>query len=55
MEGILSIVFPLTMLIQKKVKFLWSESCEKSFEELKDRLTSVPILTLPERLNGFEF
>ena len=37
----------------KKVKFLWSESCEKSFQELKSRLTSSPILTLPDGVDGF--
>ncbi|WMV42292.1 hypothetical protein MTR67_035677 [Solanum verrucosum] len=31
---------------QKKVTFIWSEACEKSFQELKDRLTSAPVLTL---------
>ena len=38
----------MTRLTQKKVKFLWSESCEKSFQELKTRLTSDPVLTLPD-------
>lgn len=28
-------------------------SCEKSFQELKDRLILTPNLTLPEGLNGF--
>ncbi|WMV49763.1 hypothetical protein MTR67_043148, partial [Solanum verrucosum] len=27
--------------------------CEKSFQELKDRLTSTPILTLPVGTDGF--
>ncbi|WMV08434.1 hypothetical protein MTR67_001819 [Solanum verrucosum] len=35
-------------LTQKKVNFLWSEACEKSSQELKDRLTLDPILTLPK-------
>ncbi|KAF3668716.1 putative LRR receptor-like serine/threonine-protein kinase MRH1-like [Capsicum annuum] len=43
-----SIAAPLTKLTLKKVKFLWSDSCENSFEKLKDKLTSAPILTLPE-------
>ena len=30
-EGFSSIASPMTRLAQKKVKFLWSESCEKSF------------------------
>ncbi|XP_019241412.1 PREDICTED: uncharacterized protein LOC109221383 [Nicotiana attenuata] len=41
-EGFSSISSPLTRLTQKKVKFQWSDACEKSFEELKKRLTSAP-------------
>ncbi|WMV45866.1 hypothetical protein MTR67_039251 [Solanum verrucosum] len=44
---------PLSTLTQKKDKFIWSEACEKSFQELKDRLTSTPVLTLPEGTNSF--
>ncbi|KAH0652933.1 hypothetical protein KY289_030611 [Solanum tuberosum] len=40
-------------LTQKKAKFVWSEACEKSFQELKDRLTSTPVLTLLEGTDGF--
>ena len=47
-EGFASISSPLTKLTQKKAKYQWSEACEKSFQELKDHLTSAPILTLPE-------
>ncbi|KAH0636085.1 hypothetical protein KY290_036497 [Solanum tuberosum] len=47
-EGFSSIASPLTKLTQKKVKFQWSEDCEKSFAELKTRLTTAPVLTLPE-------
>ena len=35
-------------MIKKKVKFEWAETCEKSFKELKDRLTSARVLTLPK-------
>ncbi|KAH0689080.1 hypothetical protein KY289_016438 [Solanum tuberosum] len=52
-EGFSSIASPLTSLTQKKDKFIWSESCEKCFQELKDRLTSAPVLTLLEGTNGF--
>nr|XP_033510298.1 uncharacterized protein LOC117275054 [Nicotiana tomentosiformis] len=48
-----SISSPLTRLTQKKVKFQWSDTCEKSFEELKKRLTSAQVLTLPEGTEGF--
>ena len=52
-EGFSSISSPLTKLTQKKEKFQWSLDCEKSFQELKDRLTKAPVLTLPEGTNGF--
>ncbi|WMV46256.1 hypothetical protein MTR67_039641, partial [Solanum verrucosum] len=52
-EGFSSIFLPLTTLTQKRVKFLWLEACEKSFHELKDRITSTPILTLLEGSDGF--
>ncbi|WMV07857.1 hypothetical protein MTR67_001242 [Solanum verrucosum] len=52
-EGFSSIASPLTTLTQKKVKFVCSEACEKIFQELKDRLTSAPVLTLPEGTYGF--
>nr|XP_016463287.1 PREDICTED: uncharacterized protein LOC107786335 [Nicotiana tabacum] len=51
-EGFSSISSPLTRLTQKKVKFQWLDACEKSFEELKKRLTSAPVLTLPEGTEG---
>ena len=52
MDGFTSISSPLTTLIEKSVKFEWSESFERSFQLLKDRLTSAPFLTLPEATNG---
>ena len=35
-------------LTQKEVKFEWNDQCEKAFPELKRRLTSAPILIVPE-------
>ena len=53
MEGFSSISSPLTRLTQKMVKFQWSDDCEKPFAELKTRLTTTPVLTLPEGSNGY--
>ncbi|XP_069148033.1 uncharacterized protein [Solanum lycopersicum] len=39
-EGFSSIAASLIALTKKKAKFEWMETCEKSFQELKDRLTS---------------
>ncbi|WMV41657.1 hypothetical protein MTR67_035042 [Solanum verrucosum] len=52
-EGFSSIASPLTALTQKKAKFIWPEAGEKSFQELKDRLTSASMLTLPEGTDDF--
>ena len=52
-EGFYSIESAMTRLTQKKVKFLWSDSCENSFRELKTRLTTAPVLTLPDGVDSF--
>nr|CAN61139.1 hypothetical protein VITISV_009489 [Vitis vinifera] len=52
-EGFSKIVLPLTKLTQKGVKFEWSDDCECSFQELKNRLVSAPILTIPSGSGGF--
>ena len=41
------IATPLKQLTRKSVKFHWSIECDKCFQELKRRLTSAPILTIP--------
>jgi hypothetical protein len=35
-------------LLKNNTKFEWSEACERSFQELKRRLTTAPVLTLPD-------
>ncbi|GJW50877.1 putative reverse transcriptase domain-containing protein [Tanacetum coccineum] len=40
--------------MRKGEKFVWNEEREKSFEELKQRLVSAPILTLPSGSGGFQ-
>ena len=42
------IAVPLTNLLKKTTKFEWSNKCEEAFQELKRRLTTAPVLTLPE-------
>ncbi|XP_073272086.1 uncharacterized protein [Primulina huaijiensis] len=46
-EGFSSIAIPLTKLTQKNSKFVWDEGCEKSFQTLKEKLASTPVLILP--------
>ena len=41
-------------MTRKGVKFEWTDRCEGSFQTLKEKLTSAPVLTLPEGNEGFE-
>ena len=47
------IAAPMTHLTQKNMKFMWSEACEKSFQLLKEKLTTAPVLTLPNGEDKF--
>ena len=53
MEGFSCIVAPMIQLTRKNAKFMWTEKCEKSFQELKQRLVTAPVLTIPSNLGGF--
>lgn len=46
--GFAQLVKPLTALTKQKTPFVWSAACEESFQELKKRLTSAPVLVLPQ-------
>ena len=52
-QGFSKIATPMTMLTRKNVKFLWTNACERSFEELKHKLTTTPVLTIPTGIGGF--
>ena len=39
---------PLHALTGKRVPFKWTTACQEAFEELKNRLTSAPILAMPQ-------
>ena len=43
-----NITEPLTQLLKKSVKFVWSEQCQKSFDKLKVILKSAPVLSAPD-------
>ena len=46
-EGFSKIAMPLTKLLRKITTYSWDKKCQDSFEELKTRLTTAPVLTLP--------
>ncbi|GAB2289717.1 hypothetical protein Dimus_038059 [Dionaea muscipula] len=52
-EDFSTLALPLTSLTRKNVKFVWSDACERSFIELKRRLTTAPILALPTEGGNF--
>jgi hypothetical protein len=47
-EGFSKIARPLAALLAKKVEFKWTPACQKSFETLKEKLTTTPVLILPD-------
>jgi hypothetical protein len=47
-EGFSKIAGPMMKLLRKNTPFEWTEKCEESFQELKKRLTTTPILAEPE-------
>ncbi|KAA3477358.1 DNA/RNA polymerases superfamily protein [Gossypium australe] len=47
-KGFSMIATTMTKLLQKDVKFEWSEKCQQSFEKLKALLTEAPVLVQPE-------
>ncbi|GKC96736.1 putative reverse transcriptase domain-containing protein [Tanacetum coccineum] len=53
-EGFSRLALPLTQLMRKGEKFVWTDEHNESFEELKRRLVSAPILTLPSGSGGFQ-
>ncbi|XP_060564385.1 uncharacterized protein LOC132723637 [Ruditapes philippinarum] len=46
-KGFSSIAKPLHKLTEKGEHFIWSDSCENAFEQLKNALTHAPILSYP--------
>lgn len=49
-----TIALPLTKLRKKRIKFTWSIECEKAFREIKNKLTSAPILAYPDFTKQFK-
>ncbi|GKE87064.1 putative reverse transcriptase domain-containing protein, partial [Tanacetum coccineum] len=52
-EGFFKIAKPITKLTQKQVMFVWGDKQEATFQLLKQKLCSAPILALPEGSEDF--
>ena len=37
----------MTKLLRKDVRYRWTPKCQQSFEILKEKLSTAPVLTLP--------
>ena len=44
----------MTELLKKDTKFIRTEECEASFQELKKRLVTSPVLILPDQRKDYE-
>ena len=52
-ENFSKIVKPLTSLLEKNASFIWTGERQMAFDELKKRLTTLPVLTLPDQNKRF--
>ncbi|XP_058758712.1 uncharacterized protein LOC131631965 [Vicia villosa] len=46
--GFSKCALPLTRLTRKEVSFIWNSECEKSFQKLKEKLTTIQVLVIPD-------
>jgi hypothetical protein len=52
-KGFSKIIKPMTELLEKDKKFKWTPAYEASFQELKNRLTTAPVLVMPDMEKSF--
>ncbi|KAL0539426.1 hypothetical protein IC582_023638 [Cucumis melo] len=52
-ENFSRIATPLTQLTRKGAPFVWSKACEDSFQTLKQKLVTAPVLTVPDGSGSF--
>ncbi|WVZ50243.1 hypothetical protein U9M48_001517 [Paspalum notatum var. saurae] len=53
METFSKIAKPMTSLLKNNVLFEWDEKCDEIFQRLKEKLTTAPVLTLPDLHKDF--
>jgi hypothetical protein len=47
-KGFSKIAKPMTSLLEKGREFKWDKKCQDSFDQLKKRLMSPPVLVMPD-------
>ena len=52
-KGFSQIAMPLTNLTKKNQPYVWSEECEAAFQDLKTKLTTAPVLVIPDPTQTF--
>ncbi|WVZ97229.1 hypothetical protein U9M48_042779 [Paspalum notatum var. saurae] len=52
-ENFSKIAKPMTSLLDKDIEFRWTNAQQAAFDELKKRLTTAPVLTLPDQQKKF--
>ncbi|WVZ64347.1 hypothetical protein U9M48_013880 [Paspalum notatum var. saurae] len=52
-EVVKEIAKPMTSLLEKGVPFIWTKERQAAFDELKKRLNTAPVLTLPDLTKSF--
>jgi hypothetical protein len=52
-KGFLKISKPMTKLLEKDKQFEWTSACAASFQELKKRLMTAPVLMMPDIEKSF--
>ncbi|XP_059294521.1 uncharacterized mitochondrial protein AtMg00860-like [Lycium ferocissimum] len=45
---------PMCKLLKKEAKFVFDDKCRKAFDELKERLTTAPVIVTPDLSLPFE-
>jgi hypothetical protein len=53
-KGFSKIAKPMTSLLEKGREFKWDKKCQDSFNQLKLRLMSPPVLVMPDLQKGFD-
>jgi RNase H-like domain found in reverse transcriptase len=53
-KGFFYLAHPLNDLLKKNKKFVWSEECQESFDQLKRQFTEEPVLMMPDHSKPFQ-